>query len=151
MCLAPGVFSPHRRALVSLSINYFLPTPHLDFQPHQILLQIWLRLPQLHLKLPGFTLPSTSLGCRNGGTPGKGIRLGEKMHSKTPMGQFIPAVPPPPPLSLSPSILNILQSLDWHDKAGFDAWIRINAVWVSFGIKTRRSVGGWRRAQPRWK
>lgn len=58
----------------------------------------------LHFKLPGYTLSAISLGCINGGMPGKGIKLGEKMHSKTPMGQFIPAVlfllPPSLPLLL---------------------------------------------------
>lgn len=72
--------------------------------------------PQLYFKLPGYTLSSISLGYINGGMPGKGIKLWEKMHSKTPMGQFILLCFFSP---LLPSLtnLNIWQSLDWHDKA----------------------------------
>lgn len=129
-CLACGVFSPRHRTLVSLSTyiiffthtSAYCPTPstfnHIKSSPPpppNMALS-----PQLHFKLPGYTLSSISLGYRNGGMPGKGIKLGEKMHSKTPMGQFIPAVlfsPLSLSLSFSLSILNILQSLDWHDKA----------------------------------
>lgn len=67
---------------------------------------------QLHFKLQGYTLSSISLGYINGGMPGKGIKLLEKMHSKTPMDQFIPAA-----LFFFFTIMNILQALDWHDKA----------------------------------